>query len=499
MTSPAVEPQFLSRDHPDELRLGRMLKSVVRLGTPSVLEALLTSAILLTDALMLARLENNTMFLAAAAVSGVWFWRLVNMVGCTHVGAGAYVARRWGEEEFEEANRAATYAPVLAAAIGFCFAILFAPLVGPIFRLYTDDPLVASTATGYFLIVLLAFPVRLAILSMTSVMRAAGDTISPLIIIAVGVVTNLFLNWVLIFGNLGAPRLEMNGAAIATALTFTLELALGLALLKRGVRPRRLMPSNVGTELSLDAQDEMEGQRYAVGAGREGGMLRLHRGGFRLWDKTISPRVLRVSRAALGEEIIYSVGFLAFLYMVARFGSEVLAAHSATVRIESLSFTIGWGVAIATSTMVGQALGAMRPQMATRLFSLNTTLGIVAMGLLGIAFVTVPDFFLSWFQLEGKTLDIGRVLMIIIGIEQFAIASGMTLAGGLKGAGDTRSPFITQIFGVLGMRVLGGYILAWPLGMGIEGIYWATALDWTVRSIILGYFVWRGRWKRVVV
>lgn len=478
-----------------------LLKTVARLGGPSVLENLLTSGILLTDTLMLARLEPNNLYLAATGLTGVVYWRICNIAGCTQIGAGAYVARRWGEERFSDAGRALSHAALLAAGIGTVAAIAFWPIAAALFlALSNGDAAVTGTAVGYFSFLMAALPVRLALMSMTACMRAAGDTRTPLLLVVQMLVLNAFLNWVFVFGNLGAPRMLMNGSGMATAICYVAAFATAALMLRRGLKPRRLVSANRGAPVVLNPQtDAEEFDAAVVPTSGNDGTLRFARDGFRLWFPKMTPSILRVSGNSLLEEILVAVGFLTYIGMLGRFGTDTIAAHGTAVRIESISYTTGWGIAVATSTMVGQALGARRIALARRLFTLNTSLAMMAMGFMGILFVAFPTWFLGWFDLEGDALRIGVMMMLILGLEQVFMASAMALTGGLRGAGDTFPAVITQLFGVIAMRLGGGWFLAFHLGWGFEGLYWATLMDWMMRTTVLGYFVWRGRWEKVSV
>lgn len=461
---------------------------VVRLGTPAVLENLIVSLVLLADVLMLARLPENTTYLAAISISSLFYWRIVNVFGCTQIGSSALIARRWGEERFKEASFALGHAMIVALIIGVLGVAILWPFVPSIFAVTSNnDVSIITVGTQYFLILLLALPIRLALLTLASGMRAAGDTISPFIIMAIMVVSNIFLNYLLIFGNWGLPRLEFQGAAIGTVLSYLIGLVVGLIIFKSG-RYTETTTSDYNTKSAVAVPTHFVGNDP---------ILRMDWQGLRPWFKKMTPGILRVSVGALGEEILITIGFMTYIAMVGYFGKEALAAHSATVRIEALSFTLGWGIAMATSTMVGQALGAGQTRRAFRLFRINTTLAMIVMGAIGASFAVFPGFYLHWFQLDPEVYQIATLMMLILGVEQVFIASGMTLTGGLRGAGETMSPFVAQIFCVIGMRLGFGYLLGFVFGMGITGLYWATALDWLGRTIILAVAVKRGKWSRV--
>jgi hypothetical protein len=182
--------------------------------------------------------------------------------------------------------------------------------------------------------------------------------------------------------------MEMDGAAIGSALAWLIGFVLLVALLLRGVRPRRLIPANARADAGgLLASGEIRKPLVPP----PNALFRIIRPGLRLWMPRITPTVLRVSAPTLGEEMLYSAGFITFVAMVGHLGTDVLAAHGAVVRLEAFSFTAGWGIAVATAAMVGQALGARNLPLARRFFSLNTTVVMVVMGLVAYAFVFFPS------------------------------------------------------------------------------------------------------------
>lgn len=464
-----------------------LLLTVVRLGTPAVIENLIVSAVLLTDALMLAQLPNNSLYLAAISVASIIYWRLVNLVGCTQIGSSALIARRWGEQRYADAGFALGHALVVSTLLGAAAAALIWPFIPALFGLLSNgDENVVTVGVGYLSVLLVALPVRLILLTLSGGMRAAGDTKTPLLIMIVLVITNIIITYIFVFGKLGIPPLGFFGAALGTALSYCIAAILGIWLFKRGLRPRLIINHTRAAENPFHSLTNDP-------------LLRLNLMGVRPWFREITPSIFRISKSALGEEALVTVGFLTYIGMIGHFGREALAAHSATVRVEALSYTAGWGIALATSAMIGQTLGAKKIRLAVKLFALNTALAATLMGLMGIFFIVKAEWLLSFFNLEPAVLTIGVGLMVILGVEQVFMGAGMTLSGGLRGSGDTFPPFITQIMGVIGMRLGMGYLLAWPLGLGIYGLYWATVLDWMMRCFVYLYFIRRGGWKKIAV
>ncbi|MEQ8820064.1 MAG: MATE family efflux transporter [Sumerlaeia bacterium] len=502
----------------DRTPLRIVLGRVTALSLPVVFENLMQTATLLVDALMIAQLPNNGALLAAVAMVGIAYWRLTNVAGATQFGVGAYVARRWGEDDGEGAGKALAHGMVLGVVSG---GILLAAMyfVAPfLFRMLQGggtavDPVAQEQATEYFRIVLLALPCRMAMINVAAAMRAAGDTRTPLAVTVMMVVLNVILNSMLIYGKWGAPAMGMRGAAISTAICFTAGAAVLLLVAWRGVAPARFssmqdqrLPSSDlptvirgwGTSIAETMVVLVKGVRDRP-LPRQSAPLHMDRRGLRLWLPGVTPKILRVSGPALGEQILASIGFLPYFAMVGSFGTAVLAAHSATVRVESMAYMAGYAITAATAALVGQAMGAGRLPLAWRLFRINTWLAIAMLGGAGLMFMVIPEALLWLFRLEPEVAEIGYGLLAIVGIEQVFIATTMTLAGGLRGAGYTKAPFLAELCGTVIVRLGLGVFLAWGLGLGFWGLYWATVADWATRTTVLLIAVLRGKWQTTEV
>jgi putative MATE family efflux protein len=444
-------------------------RTAAALAAPVVVEQLFRSAVYFADAWMVARLGKAE--LAAVSTAGVFLWRVTETFACTQHSVGAYVARRWGGHQYAEASAALARGVAIASAIGAAVALACFPLLRSLFAAMQTPPDVMEPALLYAWPVLAVFPLTLVYFNLGTALRATGNTRTPtLVAIAVNSL-NVALNYVLIFGSFGAPKLGMMGAGIATGASYAFGAACLLWRLLRGVRP----PGHFG-----------EG---------EGAVLRLARGGLAV--PGLARTIFRVAAPAFSEELLVSAGFLAFYSMIARCGTEALAAHTIVVRIEAISFTMGAGCSVAAATMVGQALGRGDHAAALRAFWMNTVIGVVLLGGAGIAFAIWPAALLSLFRGGEDLAAMGTMMMYLVAVQQPVLAITNTFAGGLRGAGDTLSPNIAQLAGQLAIRIGGSWWLGFHLGLGMEGVYLATCVDWTVRAAILGALIAGGRWRRV--
>lgn len=455
-------------------------RRTVRLALPAVAESLLNSLVLLVDALMVAQVGDAA--LAAVGLAGVVLWRSRSLAAVLQIGLSAVVARRWGEGNERAAGILLTHGVILGLLMGL-IPLIALPFARPLFASLNAEGAVLAQAAIYFQIVLATMPMRMASANLSATMRACGDTRTPMLVTLTINVVNTVFNYLLIFGHGGFPALGLMGAGISTAIAFTVEVAALSWAAARGIRPLRFL----------------EGEGSASGQSR--GLLIFHRAGATPWLPGVTGSVMKVSLPSLGEEIAVSVGFLGFIAMIAGLGEGPLAAHTSVTRIESFSFMIGFGISVGSAALVGQALGAKRVDLARRAFSASLVLAASAMSLAGLAMIGFSPWTLGLFygfdDSRRTMIELATPILIIAAIEQPFIGMANVLASGLRGAGMTIAPFVSQIFGTIVVRIGLGYLLAFGLEMGLEGIYWGTVADWVLRVIILGSIVLGGRWEKM--
>jgi putative MATE family efflux protein len=276
---------------------------------------------------------------------------------------------------------------------------------------------------------------------------------------------NVFLNWIFIYGNLGAPRMGVAGSGLATATSLAFECALVLAYLLSSRSP-----------------------------------IRLGLASFRAVTRESLARLLRVSIPAAIEPVILQSGFLVYNFIITQLGVVAMAAHRAAITVESLTFMPGWGFAVAGSAIVGQFLGARRPDKAEAGFRESARMSTYLMSAIGVVFLfaSVPlvRIFLRGPGAEAA-IPLAALCLAISAFEQPFLALSMSLGGALRGAGDTRSPILVAVIGVWGIRVPLAWFLAFQAGLGIVGIWLTMIVDWAVRTAVFSILFARGRWKSI--
>lgn len=434
-------------------------RHVWKLAIPAIGENLLHTALLLVDTLMISYFGNVP--IAAATAAGIILWRAHMTLGCIDRGTRAMVARFFGEGNAELVARTLAQSIWIAMAIGTIQTVAGIALARPMLVWLGTSPEVVIAATPYLQVVFLASAGRMFFFVASAAMRGVGDTRTPMWITLWMNLLHVGLNYPLIFGHWGAPQLQLLGSGISTAVSIWFAAAAAAWTIGRG---------------SMHVRLELR-----------------H---FRL-DPGILRTLVRVTIPSFFEELMISVGWLIIFSYIARMGTVVLAAHAITSRIESLSYMAGWGFSIAAATMVGQALGMGSVPLARTAFRRTTSYCVVVMSLVAVGFILFADALIAGFHPSEDVREIARILLIIAAIEQPLLGISMTLWGGISGAGDTLTPMVGSFVGTILIRVFLVYWLAFPLGLGIYGVYIGTLIDWTLRSAMLFGFYFHGRWTRI--
>ena len=413
----------------------------------------------LVDMLMVAKLGAP----AVAAVGTGGQVLGAAMVTMTTVGAGtmALVARHVGAGEYDEAEHIHGQSIVIASLGAAAIAAIMIYLAPAAIALFGVESNVALTATTYTQIAMLSIPAATALFVIGSAQRAAGDTRTPLWIGLIVNILNVFLNWVLIFGNLGAPALGVAGSAVATTVAFAIGAVVGLTL---GAAQR--------LQVSIHARD------------------------LRLKLSTIR-RILWIGYPAAIEQALMQAGFLVYLGFAVRYGTDAVAAYFIGVRILSLSFLPGFGFAAAASALVGQNLGAREPREASRAGWISTWISVVMMSAGGLAIVLFAEDIARLFVDEARVVGYTVWFIYMLGLSQPFMAIDFTLGGALRGAGDTRFPLVTVIVAFYAFRLGLSALVIFVFELSLAWL-WATLIaDYLVRAILKTWRFHGGRWAAI--
>ena len=442
-------------------------REVARQAWPVVLQMLLKTMMFYVDSSMISSLGQEAM--AAMGVVGPISHTLVAVLSALSVGTVATVARAWGEGDRAKQEREASTSVVLALGLGLPLTLAgvwLLPEMSELFRV-PDSPAVTVMARQFLGIEASVFVFFCLDAAASGILRAAGRTVVPLVATLGANVLNIGLNWVFIFGNLGAPRMGVAGAALATSISFAVQGAVTFGVLWTSRSP-----------------------------------IRLSEGALRGVTRDSIARLVRVSIPAAAEPLLLQTGFLIYNKAITMLGTMPMAAHRAAITVESMTFMPAYGFAVAASAVVGQYLGAGRPDWADAAFRECARLSTWLMSAVGVAFFFLAAPLVGLF-LRGPeaepTVAVAAICLAISAFEQPFMALAMALGGALRGAGDTRSPVIVGLIGVWGVRIPLAWLLAFPAGLGLSGIWITMIADWAVRTAVFSVLYRRGAWKRIAL
>jgi MATE family multidrug resistance protein len=437
------------------------VREVALLAYPVVLQTLAETAMQVIDTAMVGRLGATE--LGAVGFAGIWIWTLFVPFAGTASGVQTFVSRHDGAREHTQCGPWIWHALwlVLPAMTLWTLCIgLFLPslvaLVGP-------SQALQESAVSYGLARLPGGPAIAANFVLTSFFRGIGDTRTPLKASLVGVSVNVLLAYHLIFGANGAPELGVAGAGLAmSAGSWTITSVLLFHVLRPALRARY--------QTSWRALDPIAARRFLTTAAPIG-----------------------------GQWLLEMTSFAIFTSIVARMGDASMAASQAMLQLLSLSFMQVIAVSIATSTMVGRYLGAGDLEAAERSYRSSQLLALGVCAIVAAVFVTIPSALIGLFSSDPRVLELSRPLLTLGAFFQVVDAIAIVTSGALRGAGDTRWPFVVQATFAWAVRLPVVYVAAILLGGGVFGAWagelvYLLALTWAFTARFRA-----GNWRTVAI
>ncbi len=431
------------------------------LALPAILANMMYGLVFFIDTLIVGWLQNEVYLAAVALASLIMFWSNAP-VQAISMATTSLVSRTWGEKDFPLARRLSAQCLLLTFAVVAASIAIGVPLAAWLIRLLQASPQVVPFAARYLRLVLFSSVLGMPLLIANSIMRAKGDTTTPMIITSSMNVINIIASIVLAFGIGPFPRMELYGVAWGTVISRNLGGLASMAVLfthRRGI--------------SLQWRDFFDVSRRHFA---------------RIWH---------VAYPSMIERVINSTSYAFFMAMVARLGTTVLAAHELALNIESLAFMPAFGLSIAVTTVIGQAVGSGRQrigQIAVRRTAIFSTL---SMSILTVLFVVFAPYVVMLFRATPEVLRYAALALQIAAFELPLFSLTFIYAGALRGAGDTKSPMYVNTLSILLLRLPGTYLMGFVLGWGIAGVWLATCLDWAGRSLGLWLLFRKGGWKHI--
>lgn len=432
-------------------------RAVPLLAVPMVMEMIMESLFAVTDVFWVGRLGQEAVAVVGLTESVMTLVYAVAM-GIS-IAATAIVARRIGEKDPAAAASAAGQVILLgvgsAAALGAVLGI-FAP---QILRMMGAEPAVVDLGGGYARLMLGGNVTVFLIFLINAIFRGAGDAAIAMRALWLANAINIVLDPCLIFGWGPFPELGVTGAAVAT---------------------------NIGRGIGVAYQ--------LWHLTRRAGRVHVHARHLRPDLKQCSA-ILKTAGPGIAQWMIGTTSWLGLFKILALFGSTALAGYTIAIRIMMFFWMPAWGLSNAGATLVGQNLGAGKPERSERAVAIATRYNVIFLGVVGVLLVLFARPVASVFTMERDVLDEATRALWIVSLGFPIFAAGMCLEGAFNGAGDTRTPTRLNFYCLWLGQVPMAWILARPLGLESTGIYIAVPAAFSLLAVWSWVLFRKGRWK----
>lgn len=436
---------------------GSIGRSVLLLAVPMVLEVVLESVFAVTDVFFVSKLGEAA--IATVGLTESMMTIVYTLAIGLSIGVTATVARRIGEHNPDAAARAAVQAIALGAILAVVLGVIGITWAPELLRLLGASDDVVATGSGFTRIMLGGNAGVVMLFLVNAAFRGAGDAAIAMRVLWIANAINIVLGPLLIFGVGPLPEMGVMGAATAT----TIGRGTGAAIaLWRLFQPGR--------------------------------HIQVRREHLRLQPEVMA-RLIRLSGTATLQVFIGAASWIGLIRILSQFGSAALAGYTIAIRIILFALFPSWGLGNAAATMVGQGLGAGKPDRSERAVWIAGFYNLCFLGAVGILFVSLAEPIVSAFTTDPRVLPYATDGLLIVALGFPVYAYGMVITQSFNGAGDTWTPtwlnFI--VFWLFGIPL--AYVLSTRVGMGPDGVFWAITIEFVVLAILSTILFKRGRWK----
>ncbi len=432
-------------------------QQVFSLALPVVLSSLLQRSVGIVDIFLVGGLGAHA--IAAVGIVQIMVFVTMSLSWGINVGVTVLVSQLWGAGRKDEAAQAAYQAMLLAVAAAGLIMLLGLSFGGRVAARLGAAPAVQGVIGDYTRIIFTFIFFTISINVLSGIMQGTGDTKTPLYATLIVNIIHVVVAYPLIYGHFGAPALGVKGAAIAVVISE------GMGAIFLFIR-------------SLH-------RRYII------------------ITRNIEPKftvmTFKLGLPILVDRLLQNAGSLVFAKIILLYGTAVYAAHQVGLAIEAFSFMPGYGIAVAAATIVGQNLGANRPDDARLSAYEANRLAVILMAAMALIFFFFPYGLLRAFTSDPEVIRYGIMYMKIVAFAQVPLAITMVVAGSLRGAGDTGFIMFATIAGMWFVRLPIAAALAVFWKTEIRYVWSVMILDWLVRMSLL---LWRYRkesWGRLEI
>ena len=436
-------------------------RAVFLLAVPMILELVMESTFAVVDIYFVGRLGSSAV--ATVGLTETYLFLLYSIGIGLSTAVTAIVARRIGEKKKDQAGVSAVQSIFLAILVSIPFALIGIFFARDLLALMGGDAWALEHGYRYTQWMLGGNAVIILLFVINSIFRGAGDAAIAMRVLWIANGCNMILDPLLIFGLGPFPQLGIEGAAIAT---------------------------NIGRGVGVSVQ------LWTLFRGGE--HIRVLRSYLQLNGKVIA-EIVRTSLGGIGQMIVAMTSWIFVMRIIAEFGSQAVAGATIALRIMMFTLMPAWGMSNAVATLVGQNLGAQKPDRAERAVWVTGFWNMLFLVGVSIFYFIFSESLVGIFTNNQDVIRIGGKWLTIVSYSYFVYAWWMVAVQAFNGAGDTGTPTKINLVFFWLIQIPLSYLLGKALGLGYTGVFWAIFISETSVGLFTLWLFTRGKWKTVRV
>lgn len=421
------------------------LSTIIALVIPITLQNLISSSLNMVDNLMIGKLGESA--IAAVGLVNQYFFVYTLAVLGINAGASIFIAQFWGKKDIHNIRKMIGLDMTLSVFVSILFSMIVWISPEAIVKIFTKNPEVIALGAEYIKFVSITFIFSAITQVYSTSLRSIGIANPPMYGSLIGVLTNAFLNWILIFGHFGFPAMGVKGAAIATSIARFVEMAFVIisAYVTNEVIPAKL--------------NEIFGFNFEF--------IKIY---------------FRTSYSVILNELIWSLGLSAYSIIYAKIGIREVASMQIATTINNMFMVLSIGVATAASIMIGNKIGEDQEEVAidyaVKLGILTPMIGLVS----GVALWVASPFIVSIFNINKDTAEMTIVVLRIMAVfAPLRFFNVLMIVGVFRGGGDTTYSMLVQLGTVWFFAIPAGYIGAAVFNLSLGEVFFIICLEEVVK------------------
>lgn len=449
--------QALRGDVHEDFTQGDLRRGIVLLAIPMVAEMIMESIFALVDIAVVSRLGAEAV--AAVGITESMMAIVYAMAIGLCMAAGAVVARRTGEKDPEGAARAAAQTLFLGVAFSTVVAVAGAIFAPDLLRLMGASDAVVEKGAGFTRVMLGGNASVFLIFLINAVFRGAGDATIAMRTLWLANALNIVLCPCFVFGLGPFPEMGVTGAAVATCIGRGIGVVYQIGHLLGGRRRLTLRARHLRIEPKLLAS------------------------------------MLRIGFTGFVQFIIGSASWIGLMRLMATFGEHAVAGYTVAMRMIMFAILPAWGLSNAAATLVGQNLGAGKPERSEAAVWLGARYALYFLSVVGILFIALGGVLVDAFAGKPEVVEVGTRALRIMALGFPLYAYGLVMTSSFNGAGDTWTPTIINLFCFWLWEIPLAYVLADGFDQGPRGVFIAITIAFSTMAVVGVLVFRRGKWK----